>query len=390
MRETPWRGLPPKHAAYGEGKLLVHSLSCGDAMTIFRTRRLFLMGALAFLGSLFALTSYAQQGSFSVGTATAEPGKISTGYIDVPAGVDAALQIPVAVVRGAKPGPVLAIVAGSHGTEYASIIAVERLIQHLNSDEISGTVILVPLVNVNSFEEKVPHLNPVDGKNMNRMYPGKPDGTQTERASWAITKDIVERCDYLIDLHGGDLDENLRPYTYWPKTGDEKLDSVTRGMVLAFGLDHIIIQDSRSLDPNNSRYLDADALSRGKPTIIAEAGYAGTVEPQDVDAIVHGSVNVMRYLKMLPGDAPPIEHPVWFSEVVTPTSDQTGIFYPLVNKDAYVEAGMKVGYITDFFAKTIEEVRAPVSGVVLYICSVPSMKRGNPLVDIGVIATQAP
>lgn len=354
------------------------------------SRRVLLLSAVAVLVSVLMPAARARQENFAVGTATAAPGETATGYINVPAGVDAALQIPVVVLHGAKAGPVLAIVAGSHGTEYASIIAVEHLIQHVDAKCISGTVILVPLVNVNSFEDKVPHLNPVDGKNMNRMYPGKPDGTQSERASWAITKDVVERCDYLIDLHGGDLDENLRPYTYWPRTGYEKLDNVTRGMVLAFGMDHIIIQDSRSLDPNNSRYLDADALSRGKPAIIAEAGYAGTVEPQDVDAIAHGSMNVMRYLKMLPGDAPPVEHPVWFSNVVTPASEQTGIFYPLVNKDSYVEAGTKVGYVTDFFGKTMEEVRAPVSGVVLYICAVPSMKQGNPLVDIGVIAPQAP
>lgn len=353
-------------------------------------RRIFLLPALTFLVSAVAPVAGAQQPVLAVGTAAAAPGQRAAGFIEVPAGVDPALRIPVVVVRGRKPGPVLAIVAGSHGTEYASIIAVERLIDHLDAERLSGTVILVPLVNVNSFEEKVPHLNPVDGKNMNRMYPGKAQGTQTERASWAIHKDVVERCDYLLDLHGGDLDENLRPYTYWPETGNEKLDTVTRGMILAFGVDHIIIEDSRSLDPNHSRYLDQDALSAGKPAIIAEAGYAGTVEPEDVDSIVQGSIHVMRYLKMLSGDAPPVEHAVWFASVVTPTSEQTGIFYPLVKKDAYVEAGMKLGYVTDFFGKITEEVRAPVSGVVLYICAVPSMKKGNPLVDIGVIAPQQP
>lgn len=357
---------------------------------MFRFLRISPVAAIGLFGFLVPLAVYAQRGSFTVGTVTAATGETATGYIEVPAGVDAAYQIPVAVVRGAKPGPVLAIVSGSHGTEYASIIAVERLIQHLDAKEISGTVILVPLVNVNSFEEKVPHLNPVDGKNMNRMYPGKPDGTQTERASWLMNKDVIERCDYLIDLHGGDLDENLRPYSYWPQTGNEQLDTITHGMILAFGLDHIIIQDSRSLDPNNSRYLDAAALSLRKPAIIAEAGYAGTVEPQDVNAIAHGAVNVMRYLKMLPGDAPPVENPVWFSKVVTVASDQTGIFYPLVEKRTYVQAGMKVAYVTDFFGKTIEDVRAPVTGVVLYICAVPSMKKGNTMVDIGVIAAQAP
>ena len=158
---------------------------------MLRTLRfVFVMGALA----LFASGAHAQR-DFTVGTATAAPGTKATGYIEVPAGVDPALQIPVVVVNGSKAGPVLAIVAGTHGTEYATIIAVERLIHLLDPKEISGTVILVPLVNVNSFLQKVPHLNPVDGKNMNRMFPGKPDGTQTDRASWFITKDVVAPSD---------------------------------------------------------------------------------------------------------------------------------------------------------------------------------------------------
>ena len=148
--------------------------------------------------------------SFTVGTATAAVGQKAFGTIEVPPGSDAAASIPVAVLRGAKPGPVLALVSGLHGTEYASIIALEKLIQSLDPGQISGTVIILPLVNIPSFEQKVPHVNPVDGKSMNRFYPGKADGTQTERALFAITRQIVERCDYLIDYHGGDLDEDLR------------------------------------------------------------------------------------------------------------------------------------------------------------------------------------
>src|SRR5512146_2495655 len=149
------------------------------------------------------------------------------------------------VVNGAKPGPVLAVVSGAHGTEYASIIAVEKLMAAVDPAALSGTVILVPLVNRASFDLKVVHVNPVDGKSMNRFYPGKADGTQTERASFLITKQVVEQADYLIDLHGGDLDESLRPYSYWSKTGNEKLDAATRDMVLAFGLDHIIVVTDR-------------------------------------------------------------------------------------------------------------------------------------------------
>jgi predicted deacylase len=327
------------------------------------------------------------QGAFTVGTATAAPGQKATGAIEVPAGADAATTVPVAVIRGAKPGPVLALVSGLHGTEYASIIALERVIQALDPAQVSGTVIVIPLVNIQSFEQKVPHVNPVDGKSMNRFYPGKADGTQTERVSWLITKQVVERCDYLIDYHGGDLDENLRPYAYWPKSGNAKQDAVTRDMVLAFGLDHIIVWSDRPKDPNASRYLDNTANTRGKPAIAVEAGYSGTVQPDDVHALVDGTLSVMRYLKMLPGSPAAVEHPVWIGKIDTVASDRAGIFYPLVPRGTYVAKGMKIGYVTDYVGNTVYDAVAPEAGVVLYICGVPSMKKGDTVANIGEVTT---
>ncbi|PYS37146.1 MAG: succinylglutamate desuccinylase, partial [Acidobacteria bacterium] len=242
-----------------------------------------LIFSVAFALLLSALANAQGRATFTVGTATAARGQKVTGTIEVPAGSDAALSIPVAVFHGAKPGPVLALVAGAHGTEYTSIIALEKLIVTLDPAQISGTVIIVPLINIQSFEQKVPHLNPVDKKSMNRWYPGKMEGTQTDRASYLITKQVVEQCDHLIDLHGGDLDESLRPYSYWTKTGNEKQDQISREMVLAFGLDHIIISADRPKDPQASRYLENTATTRGKPSITAEAGHAGTVETDDLN-----------------------------------------------------------------------------------------------------------
>jgi uncharacterized protein len=339
------------------------------------------------LATVFCSATMPAQNTFTVGTAAAAPGQKATGTLEVPAGVDAAMSIPVVVFHGVKPGPVLALVSGAHGTEYASIIALEKVIQTLDPAQISGTVIVIPLLNIASFEQKVPHVNPVDGKSMNRFYPGKQDGTQTERASYVITKQIVERCDYLVDYHGGDLDENLRPYAYWPKSGDAKHDAITREMVLAFGLDHIIVWSDRPKDPAASRYLDNAANTRGKPAIAVEAGYSGTVQTDDVALLANGTLSLMRYLKMLPGAPAVVEHPVWLGKVDTITSDQPGIFYPAVQRGTYVEAGMKIGYVTDYFGKTIYEAHAPAAGVVLYICGVPSMKKGDTVANIGEITT---
>jgi uncharacterized protein len=294
------------------------------------------------------------------------------------------------VINGATPGRVLALVSGAHGTEYSSIIALEKLITELEPAQLSGTVVLLPLVNLPSFEQKVPHVNPVDGKSMNRFYPGKSDGTQTERASYLITKEVVDRCDYLIDYHGGDLDESLRPYAYWAPTGKEAQDRVSKEMVLAFGLDHIIIWRDRPTDPAATRYLDNTASVHGKPSIVVEAGYAGTTETDDIALLVRGTLSAMRALKMLPGEAHPIENPVWLEKIVDVNSDQEGIFYPLVKRGTYVAAGMKLGYVTDFFGKVILEARAPVAGVILHLDAVPSLKKGDNIANIGVVAAHAP
>src|SRR5262252_11048627 len=349
--------------------------------------RIFVSSGIVLLLPLFV---QAQASSFSVGTASAAPGQKSTGYLEVPAGVDAGTNIPVVVINGEKRGPVLALVSGAHGTEYTSIIAIEKLINVLDPSQIAGTVILVPLVNIQSFEQKVPHVNPIDNKSMNRFYPGKADGTQTERASFLITKQVVDRCDYLIDYHGGDLDENLRPYAYWTPTGKEAQDQVSKQMVLAFGLDHIIIWRDRPADLSATRYLDNTSTARGKPSIVVEAGYAGTVEADDVALLVEGTLSMMRALKMLSGDPRPIENPVWLERVVDVLSDGPGIWYPLVKRGSYVQEGMKIGYITDYFGIVIFEPRAPEAGVILHVNAVPSLKKGDNIADLATVAAQAP
>jgi predicted deacylase len=323
---------------------------------------------------------------FTVGSVTARSGQKATGYISVQAGVDAAASIPVIVVNGTRPGPVLALVAGSHGTEYASILALQKLANAADPAELSGILIIVPLINVPSFAQKVPHLNPVDGKNMNRFYPGRPDGTQTERVSSAIAKQVVERCDYLIDLHGGDLDENLRRYAYWATTGKEAQDAASHALVVAFGFDHIILQDFRTpVAPGGAVNITRFAAELGRPCVTAEAGHAGISDAEDVDSLIQGCWNVARHLKMLSAPVSPVEHPLWLSRVSIVTSELDGVFYPLVGPEAYVSQGMKIGYVTDYFGKKVWDATSPIAGVVLYIGAVPSLKKGDTIAHIGEI-----
>jgi predicted deacylase len=126
------------------------------------------------------------------------------------------------------------------------------------------------------------------------------------------------------------------------------------------------------VDPNASVYLENTASTRGKPSITVEAGHAGTVMPDDVEALVRGTLSVMRHLKMLPGEPAPVASPVWIGTLHSVTADVAGIFRPLVARGTYVQKGMKIGTVTDFFGETLFEARAPESGVVLYVRAVPS------------------
>ena len=118
-----------------------------------------------------------------------------------------------------------------------------------------------------------------------------------------------------------------------------------------------------------------------------EAGYSGTVRPEDVQLLVNGTLSVMRHLRILPGAPTPVQHPVWLGKIDTVESAQPGIFYPLVERGTYVAEGMNIGYVTDYFGRMVYEAKAPAAGVVLYICGVPSMKKGDTVANIGEITT---
>src|SRR6266550_1046672 len=161
-----------------------------------------------------ALLIAVQQPSLTIGSASARAGQSASGFIDVPAGVDAATRIPITIVRGAQPGPTLALIAGTHGSEVAPIVALQRVRAIVDPAALRGTVLIVHVANMPSFLGRTIYC-----KNLNRVYPGKPDGTVSERIAYAITNQIIERADFLVDIHSGDGNESLRPYSYWSPLG---------------------------------------------------------------------------------------------------------------------------------------------------------------------------
>jgi uncharacterized protein len=105
----------------------------------------------------------------------------------------------------------------------------------------------------------------VDGKNLNRVYPGRVDGTVSERIAYAITREVIEPADYVLDLHCGDGNEWLRPYVYRHVTGDAQMDREIARLAMAFGIGHVVVDRDRPTDPARSLYCSTTAITRGKP-----------------------------------------------------------------------------------------------------------------------------
>lgn len=329
---------------------------------------------------------------FTVGSATAAPGKTAYGVISIPAGPDSALNIPVAVIRGARPGKTVSFVAGSHGTEYASIVAMQRLIPRIDATKLAGTVIVVPLINVASIEQMIVHTNPIDRKGMNGSYPGDPNGTQSPRALYQISKQVVDPADVVVDLHGGDIDEDLRPYSYWFRGGNAAQDDAGKVLALAFGLDHIIVTNVNPASPTAGRSLSTSALVKGKTVLVAEAGRSGVVLDADVNALVDGSLNVLGSLGMLERRAPTMAKVTWLNGAgARVAADTVGMWFQAVPRDARVKQGDLLGRLTDYWGRPLKEYRSPIDGVVTFIRGVPSTWRGATLANVApVLATVPP
>jgi predicted deacylase len=288
-------------------------------------------------------------------------------------------RIPITVIQGVKPGPVLALTAGIHGYEYPPILALQRL----SVKKLAGTLIVVHVANMPSFLGRTVYFSPLDGKNLNRVFPGKPDGTPSERIAHAITTQVIEKCDYLLDLHCGDGNESLRPYVYQTVTGDAAFDARIAELVAHFGFDHIVIDKSRPKDAAASMYCSNTAITRGKPAMTVESGFLGSTDEKSTVAILRGVESVMRYLKMIDGRATKVKKPVYLDPTVVVNSPATGILYPQVERNATVKKGAVLAHITNFFGKRIATVKAPFAGVVLYVVATPPIVEGQPVACVG-------
>ena len=345
------------------------------------------LGPVALTFLLTTASAAPAQAPFVVGGVTAAPGSLASGDLKVPGGSgDDGTVIPFTVIHGSRPGPVLALIAGTHGVEYPPVLALQRLRASIDPRTLSGTVVLVHMANMPSFLARTIYYGPKDGQNLNRVFPGKPSGTLSERIAFVLTRDVIDRATHVIDIHCGDGNEWLRPYSYWVVTSAPAVVSASKDLALAFGLDHIVIDTERPNDAAASVYLANTAMTRGKPALTAESGGWSRTDEESIARVEHGVAGVLKHLGMRADGPPPVANPVWLGRNEVLRSQFTGLLYPMVEPGHTVAQGTIIARVTDFHGKVLEEIRSPFAGEVLYVVATPPVTKGEP---VGFVAERA-
>jgi predicted deacylase len=324
---------------------------------------------------------------FEIGGIRVLPGQRQDVDLAVPAGAtDPATAVLVTVFHSIRPGRVLAVTAGVHGFEYAPILAAQRLRERIDPRTMSGTLILVRLAHLSAFEQRVPFVNPFDRKNLNRVFPGRADGTQAERIAWTLTTMVIRRADAHVELHGGDGAEWMEAFAGaygGPLASRQYADA--RRMALAFGLRNFVKYSMNTQEQiDRGRSLNRQAVADGRPTVLVEIGENGSRDEAFVAPLVTGTENLLRELGMTPGAATaPRADTRWLDDTIGVTARTTGIFTPVATIGRAVTTGDPLGTIHDYRGRLVETVVSPIGGYVLYGIAGPPVVAGDTVATIG-------
>jgi hypothetical protein len=269
------------------------------------------------------------------------------------------------------------ITGGVHGGEYPGIEAAIRLARDLDPRQVSGRIAVVHIYGISAFHARLQYLVPEDGKNPNRVFPGKATGTVSERMAATLMESLAAEADAWIDLHGGDIHEALEPFTIYSDGAAPDVIAKSRAMAEAYGISNIVVSQSIVGGTYGA------AASRGVAAILTEAGGVGQLDEASVAVHLKGLRNVLRLLRVLPGTPEPVPPPTIHSRVVWLRSGHTGCWYPSVYAGQRVNEGQVIGRIKDYWGDVLAEHRAPAAGIILFVVTSLAISPTDPLVGIG-------
>ena len=281
--------------------------------------------------------------------------------------------MPVHIFHGKRTGPALFISAAIHGDELNGIETVRRLMTKKRLSSLSGTLYVVPVVNIYGFMSNSRYLP--DRRDLNRFFPGSSGGSLASGLAQVLFKNIVCRCEYGIDLHTGSNHRKNLPHLRGDMSDPEVLS-----MAQAFGA-------PLALDtPGTEGSLRGAAVAKGVKMLTYEAGEALRFDEFSIKAGVRGITSVMKHLGMLAskkksGRGEQMMHVARNSSWVR--AGASGLFQARTSLGQQVLKDQIIGFIHDPFGSTSFELRSPKQGIVIGIQALPSIYKGDALIHLG-------
>ena len=309
----------------------------------------------------------------------ASPNAAVEGWLEIGETASGPLRVPLVIINGAEDGPRLCFTAGVHATEYAPIDAVMRLIRSVKPSALRGAIIAVPVTNMPMFESRTGFTSPLDGLNLNKIAPGRRDGSISEILADVILREVIGAAEYHIDFHAGDVGEALYPFAGYSLTGKRELDEKGEALARAFTPLLVSLSPAESSIPPFAGSLNYAATRNGVVSILAESGGDGTLLDEDVRVHVEGALNVMRYLGMIDGDRPRNGRRIAARDRVVVRAKRAGLVRLTARIGDEIVGGEQLGEICDVFGNVVERVCAPGAGIVGLIWTHKVVNTGDPI-----------
>jgi predicted deacylase len=270
-------------------------------------------------------------------------------------------RIPIMYVEGASKGPSLGIMAGMHACEYPSIEAAIQTYRVTDPKRLAGRLVIVPVVNLPAFWTRTPYINPYDGMDISATY--HLEGSSISYLiGKTLAKEFYSQIDYLVDLHGGDVMEDVVPHGGFTRVGDPTVDEASEMMARAYGTRCVFER------------LEKGAFEKAGfklPRVLAEAGREGRLEPEMTAIHLQGVTNIMQALKMIEGTPKIASGQVVLRGRFEVFVSTAGLFYPLVPLEGRFRRGDLLGEVRDLDGTVLERILAPRDGVMLLIMTNP-------------------
>lgn len=306
--------------------------------------------------------------TINVGTASAQAGAKARGVIKVAYKADGTqVEIPVIIINGVNEGPTLWIDACIHGDEFEGLEAILRVTETLDPNAFSGAVVAVPVVNPPVFQAGSMY-SPIDHLNLNRCFPGRPNGPLSEQLAYVYLKEVLSKATYLLDLHSAGMQQLLVPSIVFTEVGSD-VDKKVLDLAKTFGVDILWRAPYPAM-------ITTEASRRGLPAICPVVGSEGRCVESCVQTIVKGIMNVMKYYGMLEGE-PDLPSSWTMIEGGWIYSKHGGFLRPRVKLNQKVSKNHILGEILNIDGSKVEDIKAPHDGIVYGIRTFPSLNPGE-------------